>query len=198
MNRHAPGPRLRLLVSTTLLSLLVSALPMGVVRAAVTVTPATGGTAISADTVGAAYTTLAGPSLAASAAADFGTGDDIVLNVPAGFVFRAGFGGVTTSGGCTGIVLAALVVTTTTATLDITTGPSDACTITFTGLEVRPTAGTPLASGNITNTGSAGPGGATNYGTLTEVPGTAVLTFSTQPSAANTAAVAFATQPTVH
>jgi hypothetical protein len=57
--------------------------------------------------------------------------------------------------------------------------------------------GTPLASGNITNTGNRGPSGG-NYGHLQVVRGAPVLTFTTQPSPSATGGVDFATQPVVH
>jgi hypothetical protein len=199
MMRRSFARRRGALIAGLALALLGSAVPVTPVLAAVTVTPATGGGAISADSAGAAYTTLVGPTLAGTTGADFASGASVVLTAPAGFAFRAGFGNAMATGaGCTPIVLAPLAVTTTTATLGITTAPSGACSISFSGLQVRPTAGTPLASGNILNTGSAGPAGATNYGTLTEVPGDPVLTFATQPSPNNTAATPFATQPVVH
>src|SRR6185369_10887507 len=52
--------------------------------------------------------------------------------------------------------------------------------ITYSNVRVRPSAGTPLASGNITKTGtSAYTGSSTNYGTLTEVVGAANAAHST-------------------
>src|SRR5207249_591649 len=54
-----------------------------------TLTPATGGSAISADTTGGAYTSLTGPIYSETASGDVGTGT-IILNVPSGFVFDTG------------------------------------------------------------------------------------------------------------
>src|SRR6266705_1343995 len=49
----------------------------------VTVTKATGGSAISADTAGSTYTPLSGPTLTESAAGTIGTGT-LILHAPAG------------------------------------------------------------------------------------------------------------------
>src|SRR5438046_4773875 len=54
-----------------------------------TLTSATGGSAISADTTGGAYTSLTGPIYSEKASGDVGTGT-IILNVPTGFVFDTG------------------------------------------------------------------------------------------------------------
>src|SRR5205823_8581546 len=75
------------------------------------------------------------------------------------------------------------------------------CSLTWQNVRVRPTAGTPLASGNMVETGTstvAAVNGTTNFGTLTEVFGTTTkLTIQTQPSATATAGVAFAQQPVI-
>ena len=62
------------------------------VFASVTVTPATGGNAISADTTGGSYTALTGPVIAEGAVGDIGTAgtDTIILNAPSGFEFDIG------------------------------------------------------------------------------------------------------------
>ncbi len=79
--------------NTLLATLLVCALAlMGVSKAsaAVTVTGATGGSAISADTTGNAWTTLGAITIAEGANGDFaaGTSVTLVLNAPAGFEFN--------------------------------------------------------------------------------------------------------------
>ena len=58
-------------------------------QAAVSVTAATGGGAISADTTGGSYTTLTGPTLVEGASKDIGTGT-IIFNAPSGFEFNTG------------------------------------------------------------------------------------------------------------
>src|SRR5438128_1712412 len=57
--------------------------------ASVTLTPAPGGTAISADTTGGTFASLTGPVLAEGVSGDIG-GGTIVLNAPSGFVFDTG------------------------------------------------------------------------------------------------------------
>ncbi len=182
-----------------LASLMLAGLLPGAVLAAVTATPATGGTAISADTALASpgngtYTSLTGPSVSEGAAGELVAGT-IVLDLPSGFDFNAGNGTATKSAGCN-LNIDSVVVTTATATLTLSgTSSVTACTITFSGLQVRPTVGTPLQSGTISNTGLVGPGG--NWGTLQEVAGAPVLSFSQQPSATAGAATPFAQQPIV-
>ena len=65
--------------------LILIATPAGVL-ATVSVTTATGGSAISADSTGGSYTTLTGPVISEGVTADIGAGT-IILNVPSGFVF---------------------------------------------------------------------------------------------------------------
>ncbi|MCX6712522.1 MAG: hypothetical protein NT041_02455 [Candidatus Vogelbacteria bacterium] len=66
--------------------------------------------------------------------------------------------------------------TATTITITVFRASSGGCKnrVTWSGIAVRPTAGTPLASGNIVKSGTApivGVTGSTNFGTLTEVVG---------------------------
>ena len=163
--------------------------------ATVTVTAASGGPAISADSTGGTYTLLTGPILQESARGSIGTGT-IILNVPSGFMFNTGANSVTATVTCTGaggalLALASTTVTPTSTTITITvttaSGGSRACTITYSGIQVRPTAGSPLASGTITENGTSSytvsPAlTAAQYGQLTEVAGAASkLGFSIQP-----------------
>jgi hypothetical protein len=163
------------------------------------VTPATGGSTISADTAVAspgtgAYSALTGPVVTEIVAGDLAAGT-IVLDAPSGFEFRAGFGTAGKNAGCN-LVLASVTTISTSVTLTMTgTSSTTACVITFSGIQVRPTVGTPLQNGNISNSGTTGPGG--NWGTLTEVVGAPVLSFQTQPSGTAAAATAFAQQPVV-
>ena len=126
-------------------------------------------------------------------------GTTTILNVPAGFRFNPGAGNVSIGGG--GCDLAGtLNVTAPQATFTVTHASTvGGCIATFVGLQVQPTAGPGLVSGNITKTGtSAAPGGTTNYGTLTKVAGTvSELIYLTQPSASNAGGIPFATQPRV-
>src|SRR5205823_12523519 len=74
-------------------------------------------------------------------------------------------------------------------------------TLTWTNIRVRPISGTPLASGNLTESGTASVVGLStnsNLGTLREVAGGATnLVIRTQPSATATAGVPFGQQPVI-
>ncbi len=140
----------------------------------------TGGSAISADTTGRSFTTLTGPSYDG---VDIPTGT-IILNAPAGFVFNndsdlptlsiahvAG-PGPDAAGSITSVSASQIIVTITEAASN---GTEDM--LVWSNIEVRPAQGTPLAAGNIDETGTAaladviaGAGG-TDWGTLNEVPG---------------------------
>src|SRR4030095_4810920 len=73
------------------------------------------------------------------------------------------------------------------------------CKLTWQNVRVRPIAGTPLATGTLTRSGTASMTGvspSSNFGFLREVPGAASkLAIQTQPSASAVAGVAFAQQP---
>jgi hypothetical protein len=173
--------------------------------AAVGVTTATGGAAISADTNGAngtgVYTALTGPTLFEGATADIGTGT-ITLTAPAGFNFSTaansvtvtvtcflGAGANTLLGASPGTATQTITPTSTAITITVfqATGGTRRCALTWSGIGVRPIAGTPLASGNITSGGTSAiagvTAGTTNFGTLTEVVGAAnKLAFLQQPT----------------
>src|SRR5205823_456626 len=173
-------------------------------QAAVSITAATGGSAISADNTGGTWTTLTGPVLDESAGKEIGTGT-IVLNAPSGFVFDTAStvtATVTrTAGAGTALTLSSSTATPTASTITFTVSAQDSTgatfsRITFSNIRVRPSAGTPLASGNITKTGtSAYTGSSTNYGTLTEVAGAANAAHSTvSPATASIPADGSSTQ----
>lgn len=183
-----------------------------------TVTTATGGDAISADLAASGtYVTLTWPAYSESASGNAGAGT-IILNVPSGFIFDIGgtapnvlvtrLGGTgNSSRNINGIAddntFAITSITTTQITITITASNNGVfCKLTWQNVRVRPTSGiAPLASGNITKSGTStmsGVTGSTNFGTLTEVIGAAnKLTIQQQPSASATAGVAFAQQPIV-
>ncbi len=167
--------------------------------AVVTVTSATGGGAISADTVDGAYTALDGPVFTEESVHSIGTGD-ITLTVPSGFVFDTGSEVTVTSekkGACgagtfvkllgdaaTQTVIPTETTVTVTVTAESASHATCQSTLTWSGVRVRPTAGTPLVSGNLTHTGSAvivGVNSSTNLGTLTETVG-AVATITVSPA----------------
>jgi hypothetical protein len=162
--------------------------------------PATGGSAISADEFGTSrYTPLQGPSIKEESTAELALHSTTILNAPSGFQFEPGFGTASVDGiECD--LRGQVTVTATQAKLTVTHASTvSGCQVWFIGLEVQPTSGSGLASGNITKTGtSAAPGGAANYGTLTEVAGAvSQLVYVTQPSATNSGGTAFGQQPKV-
>jgi hypothetical protein len=177
-------------------------------------TSATGGNAISADTTGGTYTSLTGPVYTETVSGNVGTGT-IILKAPAGFVFNTatplptvlitGAGGKSGNiNGVAGGTAAALTsVTTTQLVFTVTKSSSGgfANTLTWQNVKVRPTAGTPLASGKLTFAGTASLVSVStnsNLGSLVEVPGAAnKFAILTQPSAIATAGLPFAQQPVV-
>src|SRR5262249_28259060 len=151
---------------------------------------ATGGTAIPSNTVNGAYTTLTGPAYYELATADIGTGT-LVLKAPSGFIFDTNtpkptvridyLGG---SGSRSKNINNAVTpsnapitsITTTTIVFTVTDPTSGGETnfLIWQNVRVRPTAVTPLASGNIvdvgTNTGFTGETtNVTSWGSLVEV-----------------------------
>ena len=180
--------------------LLVSLLP-GSALAAASVTSATGGGAISADTAGTppgngTYASLTGPSIVVTTAGDIGIGT-ITITRPAGFEFATTSPDPSVSVGATGAVAAFTSATTSVLTFTVTGANTGAGTVVFSGVRVRPTVGFPLAaSGELQVGGSAGVSDATS-GLLTEVPGAPILSFQTAPSTSATAGTALATQPVV-
>ena len=170
----------------TLAGIAVVAIGMALVLARiawanVTVTTATGGSSISADNTGSAtWTTLGNIVITENSNTDFssGLGITLVLNVPSGFQFHAGTGSVSVASGFN-LSAASISVTASAATITYSTSASNKGpdVMTISGLQVQPTAGTPLASGNIVSSCSstgviAGVTcNSTNFGTLTEVAG---------------------------
>jgi hypothetical protein len=194
-----PGRRARMTAAALSLAISGGLLPISGALAAVT-NPTSGGTKVSADEAGTSrFTPLSGPAIAESSAGELAADTTTILNIPAGFRFNSRSGSLSVGGaGCD--LRARPKVTATQATMTVTRASTvSGCIVTFVGLEVQPTAGPGLATGNITKTGtSSAPGGATNYGTLTKVPGAVrELVYLTQPSANNTGGATFGTQPSV-
>jgi hypothetical protein len=163
---------------------------------------------ISADATGGTYSNLVGPVLTEGATADIGVGT-IILGLPSGFQFNpAATVNVVTSRTGTGtsplLTLASTTATVTTSNITITVTAPDGGTartvLTWSGIQVRPTSISPLATNNITMATASTiiitgiTKGTTNFGTLSEVPGTAgtKLGFTTAPAATNAAGVAMA------
>ena len=176
---------------------LVSALVAVTVWATGTVTVITGSpVSVSADTArdggSGAFTALAtGPRIVETDAAGMSLGS-VTLNAPAGFEFDTtslvnvqviNAGGTSTarayinSTNSTAGQVRILNVTPSASAITFyitteSTGVNNRSSFTWTGIKVRPTQGTPLASGNITYSGSStGVAAGTNMGTLTVIPG---------------------------
>ena len=155
------------------------------------VTAASGGGAISADTTASSFTTLSGPTIDDT---NISTGT-IILNAPAGFVFNTDVADPPTvsvayeSGTGTDVVGSITSVTSSQITYTVSTaGTGNEDLLTWENVQVQPALGTPLANGDLYETGtsnvevvSQGSGG-TSFGTLTEVAGAAAqLAFAQQP-----------------
>ena len=174
--------------------------------ATVTITGASGGGIISADTasngLSPAWTTLGPVTITEGASTDFtnGTGVTLILKAPAGFQFNTAVTPNVTFTASKNITSAFATMTdastiTITLTVSGTAVSGDSLTIgSTTGIQVRPTASTPLATGNhiyrpSTGGGTAGIRGITNsadgstgssFGALTEAPGTPSATMPSQ------------------
>ncbi|MCF6238157.1 MAG: Ig-like domain-containing protein, partial [Candidatus Marinimicrobia bacterium] len=150
--------------------------------------PASGGEAISADDVGLTYTTLTGPRITEDIAGELTASGTIVLSAPSGFEWDIG-------GAVPAVTVKEAYGTSTTLAVSYTSRTSSDLTFTvntesnsgsqpgeviFSGIRVRPTSSTVPNTDNITNTGTTGPGGSTNFGTLTMVGGTATKVIYTQ------------------
>jgi len=177
-------------------------------------TAATGGGAISADTTGGTFTVLTGPVYAEVAGGNVGLGT-IILKAPPGFIFNTATplptvlinGSATKTSNINGLAngsVAAMTSVSTTQLVFTVTKKSitgAACKLTWQNVKVRPTAGTPLASGNLSIAGTAplvsvSPG--SKLGVLREVPGAAnKFAIQTQPSATAIAGTPFDQQPVV-
>lgn len=154
-------------------------------------TPATGGEAISADDANVTYTTLSGPRVQESFVGEFSTGT-YIFKVPTGFEWDVTGADPTATvtaafGGTTDLSISYTSRSTSQITFTITTASTtDPAEITFSGFRVRPTTGTLPNQGNITNIGTTGLGGSTNYGRLTMVSGTQIaMEYAQQPGTSN-------------
>jgi hypothetical protein len=188
------------------------------VFAAATVTTASGGSTISADTTGGSYVALIGPVIAEGLVSEINTGT-IILDAPSGFIFdtggsaptvlvtrTAGTGADTKNINNLSSGTSAAITSRTTAqvvfTITGTTSGGVKNSLTWQDVRVRPLSGTPLATGNITKSGTSAisgiTNGTTNLGALTEVTGAKIkLFFTAQPSASATAGSDFAMKPVI-
>ncbi len=153
----------------------------------VTIAAAVNGNAISADDFGTGdWTALTGPYYEEATSANVGIGT-IILYAPSGFEFDQG--GITPTVLINGSGTASeninnesdgtsvsVIVSATQITFTVTSVSSNGVTnsLTWQDIRVRPTAGAPLASGNISKSGTStliGVTGGTNFGTLTQIAG---------------------------
>ena len=210
MDRPVLHWRARLAALAAAGALLVGLFPMaGTALAAVSITPATGGAAISADTaVGAprgttAWTSLSGPAVVEGLAGDIPNSGTVTLTLTGGWEFRTtALGGAVaatfsaSAGSCALTATTPVITATTIATTlggTATTG-SDRCRLTLSGIQVRPTIGTPLPNAGTLTFSGAVSGAA---GALAMVAGAPVLTFTLQPSTTASGGVPFAQQAKV-
>src|SRR4051794_7308181 len=187
----------RVLTASALAATLAVGGASAALAATVTVTPASGGSAI-LDSTGASttWTSLGDITFSEDVAAQIGLGN-IVIKAPAGFEFRPASisvaqGGTTSSGNRILLSSSLSSCSSQSSSVNVTPAAStisvrvcrasgDNAFVTFGGIQVRPTAKTPLASGNIyvdaATTSSlpavvAGPVG-TNLGSLAMIGGPA-------------------------
>ena len=202
-----PRPTRALALALTA-ALLASLIPLAGAAAGpppVNVTPATGGSLISADTNTSdgtgAPTVLTGPTFVESQAGAFTANGTITLTLPSGFQYAASSSSAApaVTAGCG---LSASIIsysgTPNVASVTLSGAPSStACTIQFSGIAVVPSTHMPT-SGAITIGGTAGANySSSTAGTLTEVAGAAkTLTFTAQPTTATGGAL-FSPQPAV-
>ena len=183
-------------LGATVVGSLTASGPGGVTTISADKTSATGGTTT--------YTTLDALTIQEASPNDITGGTSLVLAAPAGFAWKATTGTITVDivgspGTACASLAASLTVTTSTITAAFTrNNPTNSCLITIAGIQVIPTAGTPLvASATIARSGSGGNLPSSGYGTLALVAGPAKkLAFTQQPST-SPSGVAFLTQPKV-
>lgn len=144
-----------------------------------TVTPASGGTNISADDYATGtWTTITGPTITETAPGQLSPGD-IRLQIPSGFEFDSTGTdpSITITSPKAQKVYLSVTDRTDSEIVFTLTGSSSGNpknnphTIAIGNIRIRPSRGTPLASGDITNAGSSAPGGTQNYGSLSFIAG---------------------------
>lgn len=174
-------------ISLKIIIVVVSMFALNGIANAASVTVATGGGAIASNTTAGCsaagtWTALTGPTISEANAGEIGLGD-IVLTAPAGFEFDTAAavtiyltGNGTNTRNINNIPrntsVNATSVTATAITFTVTSISTRTNTLTWQGIQVRPTASSPQATGNISQTGTSNITGltaASNFGTLTEV-----------------------------
>ncbi|NQV30687.1 MAG: T9SS type A sorting domain-containing protein, partial [Candidatus Marinimicrobia bacterium] len=157
--------------------------------------PATGGDSLSADDANTTFTTLTGPRITEDAAGELTSGGTIILNAPSGFEWDT-IGTLPSVavqkayGVSTALAVSYTSRTSSTITYTIDTpsnGSSQPGEVTFSGIKVRPTSANVPSTGEMTNSGTTGPSGATNLGTLTLIAGTPTkVVYTQEPSNGST------------
>lgn len=171
--------RSRIVALAATVALMLSLLPLSVVSAAEAVT--TPGTAnVSSDTATSGSTSLPSIVVTEDGAGQLVSAGTVVLNIPAGYDFDTSGADPSVSTGAGGLTASFTSRNASQITFTIGTASTSPSTLTLSGIRVKAEAGTVAAPGNITNSGTTGPGG--NWGTLTQVPGAPVLSFTQQPS----------------
>lgn len=144
-----------------------------------TVTPASGGTGISADNFATGtWTTLTGPEIQETAPGQLQSGN-IRFQAPNGFIWDTGGTDPAATvtqprGNRITVTLSSRTSTEIIFQLSGNSGgspPNNPHSIVFSNFRIRPAQGSPLATGEIRNAGSAAPGGTLNYGTISMVAG---------------------------
>lgn len=149
----------------------------------------------SADDANTIYSTLTGPVIEETAAGDLAANETIVFRAPSGYEWDTGGTDPTVTitadndFGFTQLDISFVSRTSTEITFQVDQESGEIFGIPLTGiatfgnLRIRPTTGVLPNTKNITNVGTTGPSGTTNYGTLTMVAGNrAQLVFDRQPS----------------
>jgi hypothetical protein len=181
-----PDAKTSLFVITSILFIAIGA----VLASAAAITPATGGESISADGATGSWNTLTGPTITESVTEEIKTGT-IILIAPAGFVFdtaapaptvlllrNAGSGpshkNINSVANGTAMNITANNGTQIVFTVSTKSNGGVRNTLVWQDVRIRPTAGTPLASGSITIGGTSVITGVANgdpLGNATEVAG---------------------------
>src|SRR4051812_40196621 len=156
--------------------------------ASITVTPASGGSAISADTAGiggsGTWTTLGAITISEAKKSDIGSGvASLVLKAPAGFEFNtASTPSISWASGQDITAATILVSDSSTLTISLTvsgTSGFDTLVIGNTGLQIRPTLGGPVATGKHIYRPTSGGGNASLSGVTSSSDGSSGSNFGT-------------------
>ncbi|MDD4400071.1 MAG: YDG domain-containing protein [Dysgonamonadaceae bacterium] len=157
----------------------------------VTITAVTGAESISIDTTATggtgAWASLSNLIIAEGAVADIASGIH-TLSLPAGWEFNTGQNVTIAVGGATELVVATPIVpSATTLSFNVVTASSTGVgSLSFSGIQVRPTGTTP-ATGNIKQSSGTIAGvsnDTTSFGTLTSIPGAVTqIAVTTEPTA---------------